>query len=292
MQHLIFLRMSMPELPEVQTIVSQLEKKLIGKTIKNVWSDWQKAVRPSFSAFEKTVTGAVISSTRRKGKHIVIDLNSDYSIVIHLKMTGHLLVKTNENRTNEAFKDPFNQFIHHRITFADGTTLEFSDMRKFGWMEAMNTSDVEALASIASLGIDALSEKFTLQVFEKILEKKSQIKIGALLLDQELIAGIGNIYRSESLFDAGILPERPVSDLSASERKKLLVSIKKVLRKAVKLRGMSDGDFRDTDGEEGQYQKELGVYGRNGKPCPKCGTILERIKLGQRTAFYCPSCQR
>ena len=282
----------MPELPEVQTVVSQLGKKIVGKTIKGVWSDWRKAVRPSFSVFEKTVAGAVVSGTRRKGKHIVIDLNNDHSVVIHLKMTGHLLVKTDANRESVEFKDPFNQFIHHRLTFTDGTTLEFSDMRKFGWMEAMRTADVEALASIASLGIDALSDRFALPVFEKILEKKSKTRIGMLLLDQELIAGIGNIYRSEALFDAGILPERMVSSLSSDERKMLLASIKKVLRKAVKLRGMSDGDFRDTDGAEGQYQKELGVYGRHGKPCPKCGTILERIKLGQRTAFFCPSCQR
>jgi formamidopyrimidine-DNA glycosylase len=281
----------MPELPEVQTVVSQLGDKIVGKKIKAAWSEWSKAVRPSLASFKKHSIGAKVLGTRRKGKHIIIDLDTDYSIVIHLKMTGHLLVKTDENRENKSFQDPYNQYIHHIITFTDGTTLEFSDMRKFGWMEVIPTVEVESLASIASLGIDALSEKFTLKLFDKMLEKKGKIKIGGLLLNQEIIAGIGNIYRSETLFQAGILPERIALSLSKNERKDLLSSIKKVLKEALKYRGMSDGDFRDTNGEEGLFQKVLGVYGRNGKPCPKCGTILRRIKLGQRSAFFCPLCQ-
>jgi len=282
----------MPELPEVQTVVSQLGEKIVGKKVKSVWSDWLKAVRPSLTRLEKSVIGTEIIGTRRCGKHIILDLDNAYSIVIHLKMTGHLLVKNDANRDNIAFQDSYNQFIHHILTFTDGTTLEFSDMRKFGWMEAMPTPDVQVLPSIASLGIDALSEKFTPKVFDEIVAKKAKSKIGVLLLEQNIIAGIGNIYRSESLFQAGVLPDRLAADLSEDERRKLLMSIKKVLRKALKYRGMSDGDFRDTDGREGEFQKVLGVYGQSGKPCPKCGTIIQRMKLGQRSAFFCPSCQQ
>ncbi len=282
----------MPELPEVQTVVSQLGEKIVGKKVKSVWSDWSKAVRPSLVIFKKEIVGAKIIGTRRKGKHAILDLDNAHSIVIHLKMTGHLLVKNDINRENETFKDPYNQFIHHILAFADGTTLEFSDMRKFGWMEVMSTADVETLPSIASLGIDALSEKFTPKVLDEIVAKKAKSKIGALLLEQGIIAGIGNIYRSESLFQAGILPDRVASSLSKDEQHILLASIKKVLRKALKHRGMSDGDFRDTDGREGEFQKVLGVYGRSGKPCPKCGTMIQRMKLGQRSAFFCPSCQQ
>jgi formamidopyrimidine-DNA glycosylase len=282
----------MPELPEVQTVVSQLGEKIVGKKIKSVWSEWMKAIRPSLAIFKKKVIGTKIIGTRRKGKHIVLDLDNDHSIVIHLKMTGHILVKNNANRENESFKDTYNQFIHHSISFADDTTLEFSDMRKFGWMEVMPTVEVETLASIASLGIDALSEKFTPKVFDAIIEKKGKSKIGALLLEQNIIAGIGNIYRSEALFRAGILPQRTSSSLLADERRMLLKSIKQVLRKALKYRGMSDGDFRDTDGLEGEFQKVLGVYGRSGKSCPKCGTIIQRVKIRQRSAFFCPSCQQ
>lgn len=282
----------MPELPEVQTVVFQLGEKIVGKKIKAVWSEWLKAIRPSFTIFKQTVIGTKIRGTRRKGKHIILDLTHDRSIVIHLKMTGHLLVKTDANRKSVAFQDSYNQFIHHIITFTDGVTLEFSDMRKFGWMEVMPTADVESLASIALLGIDALSDKLTPKVFGEIIAKRGKMKIGALILDQAIIAGIGNIYRSEALFQAGILPERTAVSLSETERRTLLIQIKKVLRKALKYRGMSDGDFRDTDGKEGEFQKVLGVYGRHGKPCPKCDTILQRVKLGQRSAFFCPVCQK
>lgn len=282
----------MPELPEVQTVVSQLGEKIVGKKIKSVWSEWVKAIRPSLAIFKKKVIGTKIIGMRRIGKHIVLDLNNDYSIVIHLKMTGHLLVKNKSNRESEAFKDPYNQFIHHTITFADDTTMEFSDMRKFGWMEVMKTNAVETFPSIKILGIDALSEKLTPKVFDEIVEKKGKLKIGALLLEQNSIAGIGNIYRSESLFQSGILPQRTALSLSIDERRMLLKSIKQVLRKALKYRGMSDGDFRDTDGLEGEFQKELGVYGRVGKPCPKCGTMIQRIKIGQRSVFFCLVCQR
>lgn len=282
----------MPELPEVQTVVSQLGEKIVGKKISAVWSEWKKAIRPSFTVFKKRVIGATIIKTRRFGKHIVMDLDTQDSIVIHLKMTGHLLVKTDANRESVAFQDSYNQFIHHVITFSDATTLEFSDMRKFGWMDVMKTSDVELLPSIASLGVDALSDALTAKAFNAIIEKKKKMKIGVLLLEQHLIAGIGNIYRSESLHQAGILPDRFAESLSIAEQKALLLHIKKVLRKALKYRGMSDGDFRDTNGEEGEFQKVAGVYGRHGNPCPKCGTILQRMTLGQRNAFFCPRCQK
>jgi len=283
----------MPELPEVQTVVSQVGEKLIGKTISTVWSDWKKRVLPSFLFFTKTVKGASILGTRRFGKHIVIDLENMYSIVIHLKMTGHLLIKNEQNRMSDAFvNDPVNGYIHHIITFSDGTTMEFSDMRKFGWMRVLETSGVQHLASIASLGRDALSKDFSLEFLNILACQKPEKTIGTILLEQDLIAGIGNIYRSEALFLSGVLPMRLMKTLSENERKKIVMDVKKVLRKAVKLRGMSDGDFRDTDGREGRFQKTRYVYGRTGEPCKKCGTMILRKKIGQRSVFFCPTCQQ
>lgn len=281
----------MPELPEVATVVSQLGDALVARQIVSVWSEWPKALHPTEALFSERVVGAHIIKTRRYGKHIVIDLNNHISIVIHLKMTGHLLIKNDENRNNEAFKDPFNQFIHHRIDFEDGTTLEFSDMRKFGWMEALETVHVEHISSIASLGIDALSPALTAKVFRALLDAKPHTKIGEFLLKQDIIAGIGNIYRSEALFQAKIAPKRLAGSLSGIESARLVRCIKKVLQEALSLGGMSDGDFRDTNGEAGRFQKILGVYGRHGKPCPKCATIIQRIKIGQRSAFVCVKCQ-
>lgn len=282
----------MPELPEVQTVVSQLGRKVVGYTIQNIWSDWKKAVRPSLEYVRKYGVGAKIIGTRRFGKHIVMDLDNEYSLVIHLKMTGHLLVKTSENREDEAFKDPYNQFIHHKISLSDDVAIDFSDMRKFGWMEIMKTSEVEKLKSIQSLGVDAISDEFTEKVFADILKKHPSSLIGVLLLNQNLIAGIGNIYRSEALFLAGIRPMRIAKSLTKKEIARLHESIQIVLQKALQYRGMSDGDFRDTDGLPGEFQRKVGVYGRHGKPCPKCGTIIQRIKIGQRSAFFCPKCQK
>lgn len=283
----------MPELPEVQTVVTQLGRKIVGKKIVRGWSDWKKKIFPSYAVFAKKIKGATVLGIRRFGKHIVIDLDNGRSIIAHFKMTGHFLVKDKKNRLSKAFtEDPINDYIHHIVAFSDGTTLEFSDMRKFGWLRVTETADVEILPSIAALGIDALSPKLTEKHFRELLSEKKKRPIGVALLDQALIAGIGNIYRSEALFLAGILPTRAIGTLSKSEWEKILPAIKKVLRQAVRLRGMSDGDFRDTDGLEGQFQRTLYVYGRTGELCKKCGTMILRKKIGQRSIFYCPRCQK
>lgn len=281
----------MPELPEVQTVVTQLERKIVGKTIVDFWSDWKKKVLPSYLAFRRAVMGTKIIGVRRLGKHIVIDLKNDSSIVIHLKMTGHLLVKDEKNRNHEAFLDPINGYIHQVFTLSSDTTVEFSDMRKFGWLHVMRTDLVEKLTSIELLGIDALSLKLNLEVFEELLKKRSKQFVSTVLLEQNRIAGIGNIYRSEALFLAGILPDRKIETLKKEEYGKLLVAIKKVLKLAVKQRGTSDGDFRDTDGLRGEFKRSLFVYNRERKPCKKCATIIVRKKIGQRSVFYCPACQ-
>lgn len=321
----------MPELPEVQTVVSQLGRKIVGRTIRSFETEWAKAVRPSMVMFEAAVVGAKILSVRRIGKHIVIDLDggndrtrkrlfsrlsfgasenaphpdvekspsaSDcedgryISIVIHLKMTGHLLVKDRKNAKSESWSDPYNQFIRHRFELSGGLTIDFSDMRKFAWMEMVPSERVEHMASVSGLGVDALSPRFTQKYFDTILEEKSKQKVGVLLLDQSNIAGIGNIYRCEALFVAGVLPGRIAATLVTDERARLFRAIKFVLRRAVRFRGTSDGDFRDTDGLPGGFQRRLGVYGRGGKPCPRCGTMITREKLGSRSVFFCPQCQK
>ncbi|MEK9151721.1 MAG: bifunctional DNA-formamidopyrimidine glycosylase/DNA-(apurinic or apyrimidinic site) lyase [Patescibacteria group bacterium] len=283
----------MPELPEVQTVVAQLDRKIVGKTIGGFWSDWKRKIFPSYAVFAKQVKGAKVRAVRRLGKHIVIDLGNSYSIVAHFKMTGHFLVKNRRNRESPAFtEDKTNGYIHHIVAFADGTTLEFSDMRKFGWLCAVKTSEVETLPSIASLGIDALSPTLTQRRFQELFSGKKKRPIGVALLEQHLIAGIGNIYRNEALYLAGILPMRHAGTLARNEWEKLLSAIKRVLRKAVRLRGTSDGDFRDTDGLQGGFQRTLYVYARTGEPCRKCGTMIVRKKIGQRSVFYCPRCQQ
>lgn len=283
---------NMPELPEVQTVTSQIAKKITGKRINGFWSDWEKQVKPGLKRLSKLAVGGTVLGARRIGKHIVIDLDTSYSLVIHLKMSGHLLYKDATNAEAKEWKDPMNRFIHHRIDFTDGSWVDFSDLRKFGWIDCVATSEVEAMKSIASLGCDALAGECNLDFFDTLLRKNARKKIATLLLEQDKIAGIGNIYRSEMLFRAGIQPLRTVSKITRIERARLLQSMKDVLREAVRLRGTTDGDFRDTAGKPGGFQKTLYVYGREGLACKRCDTIVVRKKLGQRSVFYCPTCQK
>jgi formamidopyrimidine-DNA glycosylase len=296
----------MPELPEVQTIISDLNKKIKGDTIVYFWSDWGKAIKningekstSSADKLKKKITNREILGARRIGKNIFIDLSGGKTLYIHLKMTGHLLVKPKgyELKAKSYFSDRVNQYIHHiwtlKTTNKEFKTLEFSDLRKFGKIVLDDTQKINNLKEIQALGIDAMSPKFTFSKFEEILNRKKKTPIGIVLMDQELIAGIGNIYRSEILFEAGVLPQRKVESLRSEEKKKIYDFIKKVLEKAIESRGTSDSDYRDTDGAPGSYQKIAKVYRREKQKCPKCDTIIKRETLGQRSVFICPVCQK
>jgi formamidopyrimidine-DNA glycosylase len=287
----------MPELPEVQTIVDDLNRKIKGDVVVGFWTDWKKTIRMPIEKFEKEIKGKKILSASRIGKNIFINLSGGKTIYIHLKMTGHLLVKRkakSEKRNideDDFFSDKVNQYIHHIFYLKSGRTLEFSDVRKFGKIILADTEKIKEIKEIGSLGADAMSKEFTLEKFDEILDKRKTI-IKLLIMDQSKIAGIGNIYASEMLYEAGILPTRPAEQVSREERKKLYQAIKKTLEKAIKLRGTSDSDYRDTSGAPGEFQKVLKVYRRAGKKCRKCGTIVQRIKLGQRGTFFCPVCQK
>lgn len=288
----------MPELPEVQTVVSDLNRKIKGEKIVSFWSDWPSAIKnATLNKFQKEIKNRKILGARRIGKNIFIDLSGGKTLYIHLKMTGHLLIKSKaESRkskdSEKYFSERVNQYIHHIWTLGGGKTLEFSDLRKFAKILWVDTPEIEKLPEIGSLGIDALDPKFDLKKFEAILKKKPKRPIGIVLMEQSLIAGIGNIYRSEILFEAGILPERKAGKLSPLERKRLFSAIKKILKKAVKLRGTSDSDYRDTDGAPGGFQKVLQAYNRAGEKCRKCDTMVVRSKIGQRSVFFCPKCQK
>ena len=289
----------MPELPEVQTIVSDLNKKIVGYTIVDFWSDWPKAIKNlSLEKFRKEIRNRKILGVRRIGKNIFIDLSGNKTLYIHLKMTGHLLVKSEKLKVKSYFNEKVNSYIHHiwileaKKLKPKKLTLEFSDVRKFAKIVLDDTDKINNLKEIKKLGVDAMSKEFTLQKFDEILDKRKNKQVGLVLMEQELIAGIGNIYRSEILYLAGILPQRKVASLSKNERNKAYKAILIVLKKAIKMRGTSDSDYRDTNGAPGNFQKALKVYRRAGKNCGKCGTIIKRLALGQRSIFCCPKCQK
>jgi len=286
----------MPELPEVQTIIDDLNRKIKGDTVVGFWSDWKKSVRMPVDKFEKEIKNKKIIKARRIGKNLFLDLSGGKTIYIHLKMTGHLLVKSKVKSQKskigkDYFSDKVNQYIHHIFYLESGKTLEFSDLRKFGKIILADTDKIGNIREISELGIDAMSKDFTFEKMDEILDSKST-KIKLFLMDQSKVAGIGNIYANEILFEAGILPARPAHQIHGKERKRLFFAIKKVLKKAIKLRGTSDSDYRDTAGAPGEFQKVLKVYRQAGKKCPRCGTIVKRMKLGQRGTFFCPRCQK
>lgn len=300
----------MPELPEVQTIIDDLNKKIKGDTVVSFWSEWPKAIKnKTLEKFKREIKNRQILGARRIGKNIFIDMSGGKTLYIHLKMTGHLLVKsqiaidklqTGGGKT-DYFSDRVNQYIRHiwylksqkaKSKNAYDKTLEFSDLRKFGKIVLDTKEKISDLKEVKALGVDAMSPAFSLKNFQAVLKKYPRRPIGLLLMDQEIIAGIGNIYRSEILFEAGILPERPSGKIPENEIKKLYASTKKVLKKAIRLRGTSDSDYRDTAGAPGSFQKAVKVYRREKKKCPKCGTIVVRKTFGQRSVFFCPVCQK
>lgn len=295
----------MPELPEVQTVVSDLNEKIKGDTIVSFWSEWGKAIKPASSVdeFSRKIKNRKILRARRIGKNIFIDLSGNKTLYIHLKMTGHLLIKSKPSTSSPAlllikekgvnyFSDRVNQYIRHKFNLKSGKTLEFSDMRKFAKIVLDDTDKINNLKEIKALGIDALDPKFTFKKFQEIINKKLKAKIGIILMDQNIVSGIGNIYRSEILFDAGILPERMVKSISEKDLKKIYTATIKILKKAVKMRGTSDSDYRDTSGAPGSFQKVLMVYNREKQSCQICGTIIKRETLGQRSVFVCKKCQK
>jgi len=286
----------MPELPEVQTIVGDLERKIKGDIVVGFWSDWKKAIRMPLGRFMTGIKNKKILKAERIGKYIALKLSGGKTLLIHLKMTGHLLVKLKTKNEKLKIKENYfsekvNQYIHHIFYLKSGRTLEFSDVRKFGKIILVDADRADELPEIKKLGLDALSKKLTFKKLDDILKrKKTQIK--QLLMNQEEIAGIGNIYASEILHSAGILPSRSASELTFQEKKKVYASIKKILMQAILLRGTSDSDYRDTSGAPGKFQEILKVYRRTGKKCPGCGTIIKRAVIGQRSSFFCPRCQK
>ncbi len=293
----------MPELPEVQTIVSDLAKKIVGLSIKKVWIGVPKLVKkPEVSQFAKEIVGLKIKAVVRRGKNILITLarkpGEEFLFLIHLKMTGHLLYgrwifgrdKNIKSALPGKFNDPQNQYIRVVFYFNNGKEMAFSDLRKFGKFVFGKKDEVERSERIPELGPEPLERQFSFKNFKTIIAGRKR-NIKQVLMDQEIIAGIGNIYSDEILWRAKIDPLRKTDSLSDNEIKNIFSSVKKVLKEAVRLRGTSVSDYRDTAGRAGRYGEVLAVYGREGQKCPRCGAPIRRVKIGGRSAHFCPKCQ-
>jgi formamidopyrimidine-DNA glycosylase len=275
----------MPELPEVETIRRSLEARIIGRTITSIRipPETGKAVPVikgmDESAFREGVVGSKVEAVERRGKYLVLHLDSGMLLVIHLRMTGALLFQ----------EAPEDRFVRAIFTFDNGDEMRFTDLRKFGgfWL----VEDIsQAVASV--LGPEPFDEDaFTVVALGKALEgRKSPVK--AIILDQRHVAGIGNIYADEACFGAGIDPRRLGLTLDDDEVAALHASIRDVLLAGVEAGGASFKDYRNTTGNVGSMQKLVKVFRRTGKPCYTCGTMIERVKIGGRSTHFCPTCQR
>ena len=270
----------MPELPEVETVVRGLRGPLIGRRIQSMWHDWAPTVHsPGADEFAARIAGQEIRALNRRGKYILIALENS-TLVVHLKMSGRLYV-ADAASTNEA-----DRWVHVRFNLDDGRQLRFSDLRKFGRVYLAN--DLASL--LGHLGPEPLSDDFTLAGFRAGLRGRKRA-IKAHLLDQEIVAGVGNIYADEALFRAGIHPSAAAGALTADEAARLQQAVRDALQAGIKHEGASINWYRKPDGQKGESQDHFYVYGRTGLPCRRCGAAINKIRVAQRGTHFCPECQ-
>ena len=277
----------MPELPEVETISRQLNGFLAGKKIKSVEIFLPKIIKAPPAEFKKAVLDAQVKKVWRRAKILIFELLNGYSILIHLKLTGQLIFQKPEIKNQRLWK-----YTHLIFNFQDGSRLLFNDLRQFGYVKLVKIEKLAELLAKENFGPEPLEKNFTLKVFEKILRQRPRAKIKQFLMDPKNLAGIGNIYSDEILFVAGVHPSRRVETLKGKETEKIFENSKKILQKAIKLRGTSADTYFDARGQEGKFLKELKVYGKKGEKCVKCRGEITRIKIGGRSAHFCPRCQK
>lgn len=266
----------MPELPEVETIKRELERAILGKKITEVCVHHPLVVRePAVDKFKKGLEGASFKNIIRKAKVLILELSNGKSLVIHLKMTGQLIYPGDGKKSRVSFY------------LSGGKTLDFNDQRLFAELRLLN--DWRSLKFIQGLGPEPFD--LTLGQFKNMLKQK-KTKIKPLLMDQTFISGIGNIYAAESLFRARVHPQRPAQDLADKEKELLFKEIKEVLNEAIRFGGSSVDDYVRLSGQRGDYVSQHKVYGREGKPCLVCKTLIEKINLGGRGTYFCPKCQK
>lgn len=269
----------MPELPEVETLKNELKPYVLGQVIESVSVAWENMVQgASCGEFCTSVKGRRVESLSRRGKYLIFNLDNAEKLIIHLRMSGSLLISTNENEP---------KYVRAAFTFNNGSKMYFCDPRKFGKMRLVK----DGHEMFARLGPEPLEEDFTAEVLRERLKNRS-IPIKTALLDQSIVAGVGNMYADEALFEAGIYPLSIAGEISGEDVKKLYRAIRKVLRKAIMDKGASISNYFHPDGSEGKAQNSFKVAHRRGENCVKCSTPLGWQKVRGRGTYFCPKCQK
>jgi len=276
----------MPELPEVETVRRGLAMALEGKRLSRVEVRRPDLRRPFPERFAERLRGRRIASFRRRAKYLLLGLDSDEDWLIHLGMSGRMLV-------GQGWPNELDAHDHVVIGAEDGTVVRFNDARRFGVMDLIAAGETEAHPLIKGIGPEPLDAAFDGRALAARLKGKAA-PIKAALLDQRVVAGIGNIYASEALFRAGISPTRKAGTVQGERAEKLMAAVKAVLNEAIKAGGSSLRDHRQTSGELGYFQHNFKVYGKDGKPCPVCRskTGIRHLVQSGRSTFYCAKCQR
>ncbi len=270
----------MPELPEVQTILDALAPHVVGRTIRDVTLLWPGVVdRPEPALFRAWMQDRRVEEVGRRGKYMLFRLDDDRWLVMHLRMTGKVRVVAPDDPIR-----PHDRLIFH---LDDGREWRFEDQRKFGRVYLVEAPE----EIVGRLGPEPLSDDFNPDYLARTLAKRTAA-IKSLLLDQRIVAGIGNIYADEALFRARIHPLRPGGSLDRTDIERLVVAVKEVLTQALAEMGTTLRDYRRPDGSVGSFQNSLQVFRRTGEPCPSCGAPIQRIIVGGRSTHFCPREQR
>ena len=286
----------MPELPEVETVRIGLQRLLPNRVVARSESDSPKSFPNAPADVQAFLVGARITAVRRRAKVLLIDLSSDYTLVCHLKMTGQMVFVGAERfgagHPNESLVAQLpDKSTRAILTFADDSTLYFNDFRKFGWMRLIPTIQVPELDFFKKVGPEPLADDFTADIFMQRLKRRSNTTIKAALLDQTVLAGIGNIYADESLWGAKIHPATRVKDIPKTKLKTVFKELQSVLRLAIEKGGSTNHTYVNAEGKKGSYMNFARVFRREGLACPRCGTTIIKTRVAGRGTHTCPKCQ-
>lgn len=287
----------MPELPEVETVKRGLAKLIVGKKVLKTSADTPKSFPNPESEVEQFLVGATITDVRRRAKVLIIDLSSKYSLVVHLKMTGQLVFVDAKQRfgaghPNDSLVGKLpDKSTRVTITFHDASHLYFNDQRKFGWMRLMPTILVPEIDFMKKVGPEPLEDSFTGEVLYTRLQRRKNTSIKAAILDQTVLAGVGNIYADESLWGARIHPKTLVKDISPAQVDLLTAEIKYVMNLSIEKGGSTDKNYVNAEGKRGSYIDFARVFRQEGQPCPRCGTTIIKTRVAARGTHICPICQ-
>lgn len=287
----------MPELPEVETIRIGLSKLLPDLKITGVSHDTPKSFPNAQPDVNQFLIGAKVIAIVRRGKALLIELDSNYSLVIHLKMTGQLVYvgkqRFGAGHPNDSLIGSLpDKSTRVTLELSNGAKLYFNDQRKFGWVRLIPTSEVPNIDFFKKLGPEPLESDFTKELFRQRLARRGNTNIKAALLDQTVIAGVGNIYADESLWGAKIHPTTLVKNLSIPKLNTLFTELQYVLRLSIEKGGSTDRNYVNAEGKKGSYIDFARVFRREGKECPRCGTMVIKTRVAGRGTHWCPHCQK